>query len=111
VVVGLGSEVQKRVMVRTVEVGMSGTPVGFYVPDAFALPMAGATVTAEAAPTQIMTEARPQMPMVYGLGGVAGQLVANEQIPGQGLPFISFGCYATMGAMAVQYRLTVKHPV
>jgi len=109
-VVSLGSAEQQQVLVRTLGVGMPGIPVGFYVPEAFPVPTAGAIVIVEAAPTTIIVQSNSQLPLAYGIAAVAGQLVPSDQVAGQGWPFLSFECQAPMAALTVQYRFTVTFP-
>jgi hypothetical protein len=109
-VVNVAPAQQRGIVVRTT-VEQPGAPIGFYVPEAFAVPLAGATVVAEAAPTHVVVDGRTQMATAYGVSDVAVRLVEPEQTPGSGWPYISFTCHSQDLALGVGYRVTIQHPV
>lgn len=110
-VVAVGPVQQRGVIVRTSTSGQPGEPVGFYVPEAFGVPLDGAVVVVEATPTQVVVDGRTQIATAYGVGDVTVRLVESEQTPGKGWPFLSFACYSNGLPLGVHYRVTIQHPV
>ena len=108
-VVSVAPAQQRGVIVRTT-VEQPGSPVGFYVPEAFGIPLAGAVVVVEATPTQVVVDGRTQMATAYGVGEALVRLVESEQTPGMGWPFLSFTCHSNVLPLGVHYRVTIQHP-
>lgn len=109
-VVAVAPAQQRGVIVRTTA-EQPGSPVGFYVPDAFGIPLDGAVVVVEATPTQVVVDGRTQMATAYGVGDAMVRLVESEQTPGLGWPYLSFNCHSNALSLGVHYRVTVQHPV
>lgn len=109
-IVNVAPAQQRGIVVRTT-VEQPGAPIGFYVPEAFAVPLAAATAVAEATPTQVVVDGRTQMATAYGVGDVAVRLVEAEQTPGAGWPYLSFTCHSQDLPLGVHYRVTIQHPV
>lgn len=109
-VVSVAPALQRGIVVRTT-VEQPGSPVGFYVPEAFGVPLDGAVVVVEATPTQVVVDGRTQMATAYGVGDVTVRLVEAEQTPGKGWPFLSFSCHSNGLPLAVHYRVTIQHPI
>jgi hypothetical protein len=101
---------QRGIVVRTTP-EQPGAPVGFYVPEAFGIPVAEAVVVVEATPTQVVIDGRTQMATAYGLSDIAVRLVESEQSPGVGWPYLSFTCHSNDLALGVHYRVTIQHPL
>ena len=101
---------QRGIVVRTT-VDQPGAPLGFYVPEAFAIPLAGATAVAEATPTSVVVDGRTQMATAYGVSDIAVRLVEAEQTPGSGWPYLSFACHSNDLPLGVSYRITVQYPL
>ncbi|HEY7625638.1 MAG TPA: hypothetical protein VH761_01170 [Ilumatobacteraceae bacterium] len=109
-VVSVAPAQQRGIVVRTT-VEQPGAPVGFYVPEAFGLPVEGAVAVAEATPTQIVIDGRTQMATAYGVSDVAVRLVESEQTPGKAWPYLSFTCHSNDLALSVHYRVTIQYPM
>jgi len=109
-VVAVAPANKRGIVVRTTA-ELPGSPVGFYVPEAFGVPLVGAVVVVEATPTQIVVDGRTQMATAYGVGDIAVRLVESEQTPGMGWPFVSFSCHSNNLPLGVHYRVTIQHPV
>ena len=73
---------QRGIVVRTT-VDQPGAPIGFYVPEAFGIALAGAIAVVEVTPTQA---------------------------PGMAWPYLSFTCHSNGLPLGVHYRVTVQHP-
>jgi len=101
---------QRGIVVRTTP-EQPGAPVGFYVPDAFGIPVDDAIAVVEATPTQVVIDGRTQMATAYGLSDITVRLVESEQSPGVGWPYLSFTCHSNDLALGVHYRLTIQHPL
>ncbi len=101
---------QRGIVVRTTD-EQPGAPIGFYVPEAFGIPLAVATAVVEATPTQVVVDGRTQMATAYGVGDATVRLVESEQSPGMGWPFLSFSCHSNGLPLGVHYRVTIQHPV
>ena len=99
----------RGIVVRTT-VEQPGAPIGFYVPEAFGVPLEGAIAVAEATLTQVVIDGRTQMATAYGLADITVRLVESEQTPGKGWPFLSFTCHSNDLALGVHYRVTIQHP-
>ena len=99
----------RGIVVRTT-VEQPGAPIGFYVPEAFGVPLEGAIAVAEATLTQVVIDGRTQMATAYGIADVTVRLVESEQTPGKGWPFLSFTCHSNDLALGVHYRVTIQHP-
>ena len=109
-VVNVAPAQQRGIVVRTT-VEQPGAPVGFYVPDAFAVPLAGAIVVAEATSTTIVVDGRTQMATAYGVSDVVVRLVEADQTPGSAWPYLSFTCHSQDLPLGVGYRVTIQHPL
>jgi hypothetical protein len=101
---------QRGIVVRTT-VEQPGVPIGFYVPEAFGLPMADAVAAAEASLSRVVIDGRTQIATAYGVSDVAVRLVEADQTPGMGWPYLSFTCHSQDLTLGVQYRVTVQHPL
>lgn len=109
-VVAVAPAPQRGVIVRTTA-EQPGSPIGFYVPEAFAVPLDGAVVVVEVTPTRLVVDGRTQIATAYGIGEAMVRLVESEQTPGQGWPYLSFSCYSNALSLGVHYRVTIQHPV
>ena len=101
---------QRGIVVRTTA-DQPGAPIGFYVPEAFGVPLDKAVAVVEATLTQVVVDGRTQMATAYGLSDITVRLVESEQTPGVGWPYISFTCHSNDLALGVHYRVTVQHPM
>jgi hypothetical protein len=99
----------RGIVVRTT-VEQPGAPIGFYVPEAFGVPLVGAVAVAEATLTQVVIDGRTQMATAYGVGDITVRLVESEQTPGKVWPFLSFTCHSNDLPLGVHYRVTIQHP-
>ncbi len=108
-VVAVAPAQQRGIVVRTTA-EQPGAPIGFYVPEAFGIPLDGAVAVAEANLTQVVVDGRTQMATTYGISDIAVRLVESEQSPGMGWPYLSFTCHSNDLALGVHYRVTVQHP-
>jgi hypothetical protein len=108
-VVAVAPVQQRGIVVRTTA-EQPGAPIGFYVPEAFGIPLDGAIAVAEANLTQVAIDGRTQMATTYGISDIAVRLVEAEQTPGFGWPYLSFTCHSNDLALGVHYRVTVQHP-
>ena len=109
-VVNVAPAQQRGIVVRTT-VEQPGSPVGFYVPEAFGFPLDSAIAVAEATPTQIVVDGRTQMATAYGVSDVAVRLVESEQSAGKAWPFLSFTCHSNDLPLGVHYRVTIQYPL
>jgi hypothetical protein len=109
-VVNVGPAQPRGIVVRTT-VEQPGAPLGFYVPDAFAVPLAGATAVAEATPANVVVDGRTQMATAYGVSDVMVRLVEADQTPGSGWPYLSFACRSNDLPLGVNYRVTIQYPL
>lgn len=109
-VVNVAPAQPRGIVVRTT-VEQPGAPIGFYVPEAFGVPLEGAVAVAEATPTQIVIDGRTQVATAYGISDVTIRLVQSEQTPGKGWPYLSFTCHSNDLPLGVHYRVTVQHPL
>lgn len=100
----------RGIVVRTT-VEQPGSPVGFYVPEAFGVPLQGADAVAEAGLTEVVVDGRTQMATAYGIRDITVRLVESEQSPGKGWPYLSFTCHSNDLPIGVHYRVTIQHPV
>lgn len=100
---------QRGIVVRTTA-EQPGAPIGFYVPEAFGVPLEGAVAVVEATPTQVVVDGRTQMATAYGVGDITVRLVESEQTPGMAWPFLSFSCHSNDLPLGVHYRVTIQHP-
>ena len=100
---------QRGIVVRTTA-EQPGTPIGFYVPEAFGVTLEGAIAVAEATLTRVVIDGRTQMATAYGVGDVIVRLVESEQSPGMGWPYLSFSCHSNDLPLGVHYRVTIQHP-
>lgn len=100
---------QRGIVVRTTA-EQPGAPIGFYVPEAFGVPLEGAVAVVEATPTQVVVDGRTQMATAYGIGDITVRLVESEQTPGMAWPFLSFSCHSNDLSLGVHYRVTIQHP-
>ena len=101
---------QRGIVVRTTQ-EQPGAPVGFYVPEAFGIPLDGAIAVAEATLTQVVVDGRTQMATNYGVADTTVRLVASEQTAGLGWPYLSFTCHSNDLPLSVHYRVTIQHPL
>jgi len=101
---------QRGIVVRTTP-QQPGATVGFYVPDAFGIPLEDAVAVAETALTQVIVDGRTQMATTYGVADTKVRLVESEQTPGMGWPYLSFTCHSNDLGLGVHYRVTVQHPL
>jgi len=101
---------QRGIVVRTTP-QQPGAPVGFYVPDAFGIPLQEAVAVGEAALTQVVVDGRTQMATTYGVADTKVRLVESEQTPGVGWPYLTFTCHSNDLGLGVHYRVTVQHPL
>jgi hypothetical protein len=108
-VVTVGPAQQRGIVVRTTA-EQPGAPIGFYVPQAFPIPLAGAIAVVEATLTQIVVDGRTQMATAYGLSDIAVRLVEADATPGMAWPYLSFTCHSNDLALGVHYRVTIQHP-
>jgi hypothetical protein len=109
-VVNVNPAQPRSIVVRTT-VEQPGISIGFYVPEAFGMPLAGAVVAAEASLARVVIDGRTQVATAYGISDVAVRLVEAEQTPGMGWPYLSFTCHSQDLAIGVQYRVTAQHPL
>jgi len=109
-VVSVAPAQQRGIVVRTTP-QQPGAHVGFYVPDAFGIPLEGAVAVAEAGLTQVVVDGRTQMATTFGIADTKVRLVESEQSPGMGWPYLSFTCHSNDLALGVHYRVTVQHPL
>lgn len=109
-VVTVGPAQQRGIVVRTTP-QQPGAPVGFYVPDAFGVPLEDAVAVGEASLTQVVIDGRTQMATTYGVADTKVRLVESEQTPGMGWPYLTFTCHSNDLALGVHYRVTVQHPL
>jgi hypothetical protein len=100
---------QRGIVVRTTA-EQPGSPIGFYVPEAFGVALDGAIAVVEATLTRVVVDGRTQMATAYGVGDVTVRLVESEQTPGKGWPFVSFSCHSNDLPLGVHYRVTIQHP-
>ncbi len=110
-VAAVGPQQMPRMVVRSSGQADPGSPVAFYVPEAFAVPIAGAVCVPEVVPTQIVVDARTDLRLPYGVGEVSVTLVPTEQEPHLGWPWLSMVCHNSDFPMTVQYRVTITHPI
>jgi len=101
---------QRGIVVRTTP-QQPGAHVGFYVPDAFGIPLEDAVAIAETSLTQVVVDGRTQMATTYGVADTKVRLVESEQSPGMGWPYLSFTCHSNDLGLGVYYRVTVQHPL
>jgi len=101
---------QRGIVVRTTP-QQPGAHVGFYVPDAFGIPLEGAVAVAETGLTQVVVDGRTQMATTYGVADTKVRMVESEQTPGMAWPYLSFTCHSNDLALGVHYRVTVQHPL
>ena len=109
-VVNVAPAQQRGIVVRTTA-EQPGAPIGFYVPEAFGIPLDKAVAVVEATLTQVVVDGRTQMATAYGLTDITVRLVESEQTPGLGWPYVSFTCHSNDLALGVHYRVTVQHPL
>jgi hypothetical protein len=109
-VVSVAPAQNRGIVVRTTA-EQPGSPIGFYLPEAFGIPLAGAIAVVEATPTQVVVDGRTQMATAYGVGDATVRLVESEQTPGNGWPYLSFSCHSNDLPLGVHYRVTIQHPV
>jgi hypothetical protein len=108
-VVNVAPAQQRGIVVRTTA-EQPGAPIGFYVPEAFGIPLDKAVAVVEATLTQVVVDGRTQMATAYGLSDITVRLVESEQTPGLGWPYVSFTCHSNDLALGVHYRVTVQYP-
>jgi hypothetical protein len=84
----------------------NGVPVGFYVAEPFALPIAGAVLVAEAWIARMPISTGADDTVRYGLVDATGALVAGDTDPERGWPFISGVLFGGDLTMTIAYRLT-----
>ena len=101
---------QRGIIVRTTD-EQPGAPLGFYVPEAFGVPLEGAVAVVEVTPTQVVVDGRTQVATAYGVGDAMVRLVESEQTPGMAWPYLSFSCHSNGLPLGVHYRVTIQHPV
>ena len=109
-VVSVAPAQNRGIVVRTTA-EQPGSPIGFYVPEAFGIPLTGAIAVVEATPTQVVVDGRTQMATAYGVGDATVRLVESEQAPGKGWPYLSFSCHSNDLPLGVHYRVTIQHPL
>lgn len=85
----------------------NGVPVGFYVADRSPLPIAGAVVVAEASVVRMPISTGAENTFRYGIAAVTGTLVAGEDQPGVGWPYVQGRLFGGDLTMTIAYRLTV----
>ncbi len=85
----------------------NGTPVGFYVADPLALLTADAVVVAEAWVARMPISTGAENTFRYGIVEVAGSLVATEDQPGVGWPYVQGRLFGGDLTMTIAYRVTV----
>lgn len=92
---------------RVVTSDPNGVPVGFYVADALPLPIAGAVVVAEAWVARMPISTGAENTFRYGIVEVGGTLVAGEEQPGFGWPYVQGRLFGGDLTMTLAYRVTV----
>jgi hypothetical protein len=92
---------------RVVASDPNGVPVGFYVADPLPLPVAGAVVVAEASVARMPISTGAENTFRYGIVEVAGTLVAGEDQPGVGWPYVQGRLFGGDLTMTIAYRVTV----
>ncbi len=102
---------QRGIVVRTTD-EQPGSPIGFYVPEAFGVALDGAVAVVEATPTQVVVDGRTQMATAYGVGDVDGapRRIRADARPGLAVPHLHV---ATPTDLAARRALPghVQHPV
>jgi hypothetical protein len=92
---------------RVVTSDPNGTPLGFYVADPIPLPVAGAVIVAEATVARMPISTGADDTFRYGIVDVAGNLVAAEDQPGVGWPYVQGRLFGGDLTMTIAYRVTV----
>lgn len=92
---------------RVVTSDPNGVPVGFYVADPLALPVAGSVVVAEASVARMPISTGADDTFRYGIVEVTGTLVAAEDQPDVGWPYVQGRLFGGDLTMTIAYRLTV----
>jgi hypothetical protein len=92
---------------RVVTSDPNGVPVGFYVSDPSPLPIAGAVVVAEAWVARMPISTGAENTFRYGIVEVAGTLVAGEDQPDVGWPYVQGRLFGGDLTMTIGYRVTV----
>ncbi len=87
-----------------------GTPIGFYVADPLPLPIERAVVVAEAWVARMPISTGAENTFRYGIVEVAGTLVAAEDQPGVGWPYVQGRLFGGDLTMTIAYRVTVMSP-
>ena len=85
----------------------NGTPVGFYVADPLPFPIADSLVVAEASVARMPISTGAENTFRYGIVEVAGALVAVEDQPGVGWPYVQGRLFGGDLTMTIAYRATV----
>jgi hypothetical protein len=108
-VVAVGPE-SRGVIVRVAGGETVGEHIGLYLPGVEAIPAdEDVTAWAEASLTQAVVSGATSQYVVYGVGEVAVQLVADPNQGGARLPYLSFQCFGAL-PIGVRYRVTIVRP-
>lgn len=84
----------------------NGVPVGFYVAEPRALPIAGAVLVAELWIARMPISTSADDTVRYGIANATGTLVAADTEPELGWPFISGVLFGGDLTMTIAYRFT-----
>jgi hypothetical protein len=95
---------------RVVTSDPNGVPIGFYVADPLPLAIAGSVVVAEASVARMPISTGAENTFRYGIVDVTGSLVAAEDQPGIGWPYVAGRLFGGDLTMTIAYRLTVMTP-
>lgn len=93
--------------VRVVSSDPNGVPVGFYVGDPQQLPTAGSVVVAEAWIARMPISTGADNTFRYGIVNTVGTLVAADDQPDAGWPYVQGLLFGGDLTVSISYRLTV----
>lgn len=92
---------------RVVSSDPNGVSIGFYVTDPLPLAVDGSVVIAEASVARMPISTGAEDTFRYGITDVSGTLVAAEDRPGLGWPYVQGRLFGGDLTMTIAYRLTV----
>jgi hypothetical protein len=92
---------------RVVSSDPNGVPIGFYVGDPLALPTAGSVIVAEAWIARMPISTGAENTFRYGIVNTAGTLIAADDQPDVGWPYMQALLFGGDLTMTISYRMTV----
>jgi hypothetical protein len=96
---------------RVVSSDPNGVPIGFYVAEPQALPIAGSVLVAEAWIARMPISTGAERTIRYGVVNPVGSLVPAEGHPSLGWPQLQCLLFGGDLAVTLSYRLTVHTPL